>query len=75
MTTKRRPDPPNGNPTLKCYGPDCEVKLPLYRRDRSEFWRSGRASFGFKGNNYFCSMTCATEWAVIKCDAGSDHEP
>lgn len=66
--------PPQGNPDLKCYGPYCpnEGKKLRKFRGKSQYWKLNGPSFGYRGNNYFCSLRCATDWAVLKCDAGSE---
>jgi hypothetical protein len=65
---------PPGNPTLKCYGPYCQNEGKRLRRypGKSLYWKRIAPNFGYRGNNYFCSLRCGMDWAVLKCDAGSD---
>ena len=69
-TMARNPGP-RENPDRKCYGPYCDNILRRYP-GKSRYWRHIDPSFGYKGNDYFCSLQCATNWAVAKCSAGSD---
>ena len=64
---------PPGNPTRKCYGTNCPNEGKPLRRyyGKSLYWKSVQ-NYGYKGNNYFCSLRCGMDWAVIKCDAGSE---
>lgn len=64
---------PPGNPNRRCYGPYCPNEKPLRKfQGKSRYWKSIGPCFGYGGNNYFCSLICATDWAVLKCDSGSD---
>lgn len=62
-----------GNIDRKCYGPNCpHPQRPLRNyHGQSRYWESAE-NFGYKGNNYFCTLQCGMDWAVLKCDAGSD---
>jgi hypothetical protein len=63
---------PDSNPKRRCFGPNCSG-APLRRYyGKSRYWKMVGPVFGYKGNNYFCSLQCGMDWAVLKCDAGGD---
>ena len=66
----KRLEGPLGNERRECFGPNCP--RPVLRRynGKSKYWKHLPPSFGYKGNDYFCSLQCAMDWAVLKCSAG-----
>lgn len=65
---------PTDNPTLQCYGPNCPTGKVRRFNGPSRYWRSVPPHYGYKGNNFFCSLQCGMDWAVLKCSAGSDPD-
>lgn len=61
---------PTENPERRCYGPNCSGKLLRRYAGKSRYWKHTGPSFGYKGNDWFCSLQCGMDWAVLKCSAG-----
>ena len=65
--------PPPAEPNRICRAPQCGKRLYRYY-GKSRYWKTVGPVYGYRGNNWFCSLQCAAWFGIIRCDSMSDPD-